>query len=202
MNMHEADVHTKLRRFLERRSMPKALEGKPNAIGDELDALVRAVARHAPHHPNLDDWWGGFEERLAEGNTTRSWPTEGEVKIAAKGGVVVALTTRAPNTADLDFVLRLNTGRIERGEVVGEDWFYGNGAARLVSAGTVKLAQLRPYRSGLYFAEKEFYGEEKARANEQTRQRQFDDALAAVNAPRVRHQGTAAPDKRGDKSEG
>lgn len=84
MSLHHADVVQRIRRFLDRRSVPRAIEGKQKAMLDEVNALAEAVARYAPKGEALANWWPMFEARLGEVNATRAWPTEGEVRLAAQ----------------------------------------------------------------------------------------------------------------------
>lgn len=57
MGMHENDAKSRLIRFLDRKSMPRRLEGKPIAMDDEISALLKATLRHAPRGAEqLADW--------------------------------------------------------------------------------------------------------------------------------------------------
>ena len=201
MSLHEIDVRGRLKAFLDRRSVPKNLDGKPTAYAAELDALARAIMRRAPHAPELAEWWPRFEERVAEINITRLWPTEGEVKKAADAiAPDRTSSSRAPEATGIEFSLTLNAKRIREGQHVGDDWIYGKGAAELVAAGKITLDDLRPYRSAMFFVAKDTYPEEMAKRMERDWIKRYADAVAAVAAPRV-HRHLAIPDKRGDKTE-
>jgi len=43
MSLHEADIRARLNRLLDRKQMPKRLEGKGGAMEDEIRALTAAV---------------------------------------------------------------------------------------------------------------------------------------------------------------
>ncbi len=164
MNLHQSDLTARLKRFLERRSIPRALENKPTAIADEVRALVAAIGRYAPQAPALSDWWDAFEARLGEGNVTRAWPTEGEIKAAAMAGKK-SERIDASGSFELDSAA-IWAKRMLAGEPVGDDCFYGGMAIEMLNRGLVSMNDIRPYRSAMYFSRKEFYGEVVAREKE------------------------------------
>lgn len=84
MSLHESEITSRLIRFLGRKQMPRRLEGKPTSEDDEVRALVAAVARNAPRGADaLAQWWPAFEARLGE-ICGGMWPTEKEIRDAAK----------------------------------------------------------------------------------------------------------------------
>lgn len=162
MNLHEADIQSRLSRFLNRRQMPRRVEGKPEAQADELRALVSAVMRCAPRDPDrLGAWWPEFESSLGELGSGM-WPTEKEVRDAAKACApqVQALVAEA---GDFDGYA-ITAARMSRGEPVGECYLYGREACELISRGLVDEPTMRKYRSGAYFRRKDIYGADAAQA--------------------------------------
>lgn len=173
MSIREDFLSNRLTGYLDRRSMPKGFEKKPAARDAELQALIRCMCRFAPRE-RYDDWWNIFEDKLAEDAKTRAWPTEGEIKSAALATRPSASKAIA-EAGDFD-PIAINAARIERGEAVGDGWLWDRLAVDLLTCGRVSIAQLRPYRSALYFSEKKLYGEEVARRNEQDRDQRHVEA--------------------------
>lgn len=193
MSLHTADVANRLRGFLDRRTMPRLFEGKPAAIKAEVDALTAAVARYAPQGDALREWWPGFEARLAEANQTRVWPSEGEVKAAAIAGRAPAVAAQLQSTPD-EMALEIAAKRIAAGEAVGDGFLYGRQALDLERRGMVSPADLRKYRSALYFTLKETYVEAIARRMEAELIARHDAARDLVQGPLGR--SSPIPDKR------
>lgn len=163
MNLHDADILGRLKRFLERRTMPKALDDKPQAIADELAAMTRIISRHSDKN-NFAAWWNRFEADLGERNETRSWPSEGEVSASCRavsnfGG------TRIAEQGSID-PHHIAAKRIAAGEAVGDEWIYGRRAGELVEKGLATEGQLRAYRSALFFRMKKMWGEDVAKKAE------------------------------------
>lgn len=191
MSLHETEIRSRLKRFLDRRSMPKFLEDKPQAISDELGAMTRAISRFAPRG-DMSEWWSRFEADLGERNTTRSWPSEGEVSASCK-----AVTDRSgPRIAEQGSIdpYAINAKRIQNGEAVGDEWFYGRRAVELIEKGLATEGQLRPYRSALFFQMREVWGEDKAREKEAELIRRHEDAKS--EGQRNQRGNLAIPDKR------
>jgi len=176
MNLREADALGRLKRFLERRTMPTALQGKPDAIRDELEAMCRVIMRHAGRE--MAEWWPKFESEVGALNATRSWPTEGEVLKACRAvSEVRSVTLAEPGDTD---PMRVAAKRIKAGETVGDHWLYGPQSVAIVRAGLVTDADLAPYRSSLFFAMAKVWGEEAARAEEAARRQYHDEAKRMV----------------------
>lgn len=175
-------LQRRLEAYLERRSMPHAFKDKPAAMKTELEALMRCVSKFAPRE-RYDEWFNHFEEVLAEDAKTRAWPTEGEIKAAARA--IRPTQTKGVVQGDELDPIKINAGRIGRGEPVGDSWLWGRLAVELLHSGRVSMAQLRPYRSSLYFQEKQLVGEEVAKEREA-------DRLARHEAAEVAHIERAA----------
>lgn len=163
MNLHDADIQSRLKRFLERRTMPKSLEGKPQAIADELGAMARIIAKFA-NRSEFGAWWGRFEADLGERNATRSWPSEGEISASCKA-VSNYSGNRIAEQGSID-PHRIAANRIAKGEAVGDEWIYGRRAGELVEKGLATEGQLRAYRSALFFRMKKMWGEDVAKKAE------------------------------------
>lgn len=72
-------------RFLNRRSVPMALDGeeKAQAREDELLALTHCALDVSPGSGDLLDWWSDVERHIARNTRGRTWPTEAEIVAAA-----------------------------------------------------------------------------------------------------------------------
>ena len=162
MNMHDADLKARLVRYLDRRQMPRRLEGKESAIEDELRALLAALARGAPRGADpLAEWWPHFEAALGEIIVGGSWPTEREIldasRKAGQEAPKLAYAPEQPSSAH-----SINAARMSRGEPVGECWLYGLPAVELIAQRLVDEQTMRQYRNGAYFARKDVQGEAAA----------------------------------------
>ena len=67
--------------------------------------------------------------------------------------------------------------RIRQGKPIGEFDLYGRTAVELVRYGHLNESELAPYRSGAFFARRDFYGEAAALAWEREQKRQHQIAL-------------------------
>lgn len=182
MNPRVEFLTVKLKGYLERRTMPRGLADKPKAQEAELGALIHCLTRYAPRQ-EFGEWWAKMESRLAENSETRAWPTEGEIKKAAMS----LRGTQTKQVAEGDEIdpLVILSGRMERGEHVGDGCLYGRVAVDMLARGLVTHDTLRKYRSGLYFRLKKVYGEEKAREMEaELIQRQEDAEALSSSAKR------------------
>lgn len=175
MNPRVEFLRAKISEYLERRTMPRGLADKPKAQEAELGALIHCLTRYAPRN-EYGEWWGKVVSQLAENSETRAWPTEGEIKKAAMG--VRGKQTKHVAEGDEIDPLVILSGRMERGEHVGDGCLYGRVAVDMLARGLVTQNTLRKYRSGLYFRLKKVYGEEKAREMEAELIQRHDDAEA------------------------
>lgn len=189
MNMHDADILGRLKRFLERRTMPKSLDGKPQAMADELAAMTRIISRSA-NKSDFGAWWNRFEADLGERNTTRSWPSEGEVSASCKA-VSNYAGNRIAEQGSFD-PCTITAKRIAANEAIGDEWIYGRRALELVEKGLATEGDLRPYRSALFFRMKDQWGADVAREREAELIRRHDDAETGQR----RHRSVQIPDKR------
>ena len=144
MRYSSNQVRDRLRRFLERRSIPSAMRGNDRAIQDELTALLNIIVKFAPGDPEqFDEWWARLETEIGKINMTRSWPSEGEV-FGCCQSLVKKSERSAPSTTELD-PFAISAEQIRNLEPVGEYWVSGGGADRLLRAGLISTEDLEPY---------------------------------------------------------
>src|SRR5690606_34029793 len=104
---------------------PRRFEGKPGPMDDEIAALAGVLSRNAPRGAErLAAWWPHFEDRLGE-ICGSMWPTEKEVKDAARQA-----TKESPQNAQLgpEIDLRpvaVTARKMQRNDPVGEEWLWG-----------------------------------------------------------------------------
>lgn len=157
-----------LSRYLDRRTIPQGFKDKPEALRDEAQALVRALIRLAPND-RYQEWCGDFIDRLAMDAQTRAWPTQHEMQQAAK-----ALRKSAIRPFDADSQVKFDplaiaAKRIGAGEAVGDEYLWGRCCIEMQAAHGITDAQLAPYRSALFFADKALVEESGAREREARR---------------------------------
>lgn len=168
MSLHTQDITARLTRYLDRKTMPRRLEGKPLAMEDELRALVAAVERNAPRDADkLADWWPLFEIKLGE-LASAMWPVEKELVDAAKavrgGPVMVDLS----GNSSLD-PATIYAKRMREGGRYPETALYGILACELIAKQLVDEDTMRKCRSAAFFRRKDVYGDESALAWEADR---------------------------------
>jgi hypothetical protein len=161
MNLHQSDIQSRLARFLERKQMPRRLEGKGGAMEDEVRALCAAVERNAPRDSErLAEWWPRFEAVLGE-VCGSMWPTEKEIRDAASKVSADMPRIIGPEVEKLNPV-QIAAKRMNAGEPVGDQWLWGSMACELIASREIDEATMKRYRSGAFFAQKATYGEEAA----------------------------------------
>jgi len=166
MTERENWLSDSLQRYLDRRSIPHGLKDKPEAVKDEVRALSSTLFRVAPER-DYREWWDVFVVHLGEGAQTRAWPTQGEIVGADKAARKSRPASQA-NVYEPD-PMAIAAQRIREGEAVGQSWLWGPQCRALQRAHGISEADLRPYRSALFFAEKELRGKESAEALEYKR---------------------------------
>lgn len=176
MGLHENDAKSRLIRFLDRKTMPRRLEGKPVAMDDEIGALLAAVLRQAPRGADaLADWWPAFEASLGE-MCGGMWPTEKEITDAGRKHVRAVRS----EAADTDMTpAAINARRMERGEAVGEHFIWGSGAVEMIAGRLVSEDVMTRYRSAWFFGLVEVYGGDKAREIEDKAKARHEAAKVA-----------------------
>ena len=194
MSLHETAIIARLKRFLDRRTMPKFLDAKPQAISDELGAMTRTIARFAPRG-DMSEWWDKFESDIGRRNSTRSWPSDGEIEASCKAvSAPIRNSIAEPGTVD---EYAIASRRIQNGESIGDEWLYGRKAVELVQRGLATDGALRPYRSALYFRAKDMWGPERAAEYERELQDRHEEAALSMRSMSERQNVNAfIPDKR------
>lgn len=161
MNLHTNDINARLTRYLDRKTMPKRLEGKPMAQTDEIAALVAAAERSAPRDAEkLAAWWPIFETRLDEG-AGAMWPVVREIIDAAKAvrGGLALVDLSAKQSLD---PAEIAAKRMIEGAGYPETALYGILACEIIAKGLVDRDTMTRCRSAAFLRRKGFYGEEAA----------------------------------------
>lgn len=194
MSIHRAEISAILTRWLDRYSPPAAIKDNARALQDEAEALLAVLIRFAPRGENAEPgpWVRYALDRMEYQMKTRAWPTKGEL-----GAVCSNIKKEAPKAAPeddgVDRSSEAITGRkMAKGEPVGEHWLYGTLACALIAGRHVDKATMDAYRSGAYFARKEFYGEAAAKAWEEEAKRRHEEA-------RLAFRDKAPPARRGSQ---
>lgn len=176
MTPREEWLSDSLQRYLDRRSMPQGFKDKQQAIRDEIQALAKTLFRLAPVN-GYQDWWDDFSERLAEDAKTRAWPTQGEMSDAAKAIRKSGVQPLRANDEAAFNPAEVAAKRIRAKEPVGEEWIYGRCCVEMMDAHMITDADLAPYRSALFFADREIIDEETAIQRERERKERHRQAL-------------------------
>lgn len=168
-----------LSRYLDRRTIPQGLKDKPEALRDEAQALVRVLIRLAPVD-GYQEWCGDFIDKLAMDAQTRAWPTQGEMQSAAKALRKSAIRPfNAESNAKID-PLAIAAKRIRDGEAVGDEYLWGRCCVEMQDAHGITDAQLAPYRSALFFADKALVEESGALEREAQRKEMHEVARQRI----------------------
>ena len=193
MNLHNADIASRLRRFLDRRQPPRRVEGKPQAEADEVKALVATAERNAPRDPDrLAAWWPAFERELGEAGSGL-WPTEKEVREAA--GRANASQPKAPSQALVMDTYAIMAKRMAAGDPVGEGYLYGREAVEMIRRRLVDEPTMRAYRSGAFLARRKTQGEASALAWEAESKARHEAAKLMLRDTETRNFRAEMPDK-------
>lgn len=162
MSVRTETIATIFAAWLRRYSPPNIMKNDADVMKAERDALLRVLLKFAPQS-DYDGWVNRALDKLEYQMKTRAWPTKGEL-----GSVCSNLRKDAFVTADVPSVaqrssLDINADRMNRGEPVGDGYFYGRNAVELVKSGKVSRDIIQKYRSAFFFSMKDVWGEEKAR---------------------------------------
>lgn len=163
-------ITSQLNDFLRLYKRPDHLD--QNAALIELREMAEEMNGLIPTSFSPSDLEGRIRDALRFIRQTykgRSWPTVSHMvdameRVAKRSGGDVAIANEAPKWA-LD-PLAVMAGRMNEGEAVGDEWLYGQNAARLIASGLVPADTMRKYRSALYFAAKDDCGADIAKTME------------------------------------
>ncbi|NBT33510.1 MAG: hypothetical protein EBT13_16865, partial [Rhodobacteraceae bacterium] len=142
------------------------------------DALLSVLLKFAPKS-EAGPWVRNALDKLEYQMKTRAWPTKGEL-----GAVCSNLRKEAPridgDATGPDMTPEaINGRRMMKGEPVGESWLYGVLACELIAGRHVDEATMTAYRSGAFFARREMYGDEAAKAWEADAKARHEAAKAS-----------------------
>lgn len=157
----------RLVRFLDRKQIPRHLDGKERAQEDELRALALVIDRYAPRSAaGLELWWPRLETQIGLSNKG-FWPTEKDFADAARAVAqedASLLPTLAPKTLASEASIEHAAKLMCEGRAVTEAAFYGLIAAGIEARGLVPEDVMEGYRKGAYEQRQKQYGGEVARA--------------------------------------
>lgn len=172
MGYRDDALRVRLMNYLDRRAMPAHLKDKKQAQIDEVDALLRAISRLAPRD-DVESWWPKVADSLDANRKFSTWPSVGEVVAACKdvGGPGLRRIAQGDEIDPLQVIAT----KMQAGEAVGDGCFYGRIAVDLVARGMVTQAQMKSYRSALWFRLKDVYKDEAIA-------RRIEDSLKARHA--------------------
>ena len=185
----KTEIASQLTRWLERYSPPMSIKDNPRAQQDEVESLLRVLLKFAPAS-DYTPWVNHALDRLEYQMKTRAWPTKGEL-----GAVCSNIRKEDPAAAptwSLD-TYEIHAKRIRAGDPVGDAWLYGRQALELIERGLVSEQDLKPGRSGLFFAMREAWGEDRARLAEAAMIQRHEDAKATGGMER---RDVSVPNKR------
>lgn len=166
MSARNAALHEEFTRWLGRYSPRRALQHNEQALGDEVNALMRMVLKMAPSSDYLT-WLEKVTTNLDFQMKTSAWPTVAEVGAACSNmNKHHALNNPKARHAGQKSPMQIAADRMNAGDAVGDEWLYGRNAVELIHAGLVGPDIMRGYRSALYFSAKAVYGEEIAKRRE------------------------------------
>lgn len=195
MSLHHADIQDRLSRFLDRKQMPRRLDGKVQAQQDEMKALTRVIARFAPRDPDaLRQWWPSFEAALGL-ICGAMWPTEKEAADAGKQAVQAQPKPEKRDGDDGLDPVALKAAAMAEGKPVGESWLWGALACDLIASGLVDRETMTRYRSAAFLSRKATQGELAALAWEAEAKARHEAAKAMRRDKDRQPRDVAMPDK-------
>lgn len=201
MSLKTEEIAKTFAAWLERYSAPINMRDKPDVQTAERDALLRVLLKYAPSE-GYNGWLNRVLDQLEYQMKTRAWPTKGEL-----GAVCINMRKQDAAQAGAGRVGEFATERkspptiiaerIQRGDAIGDEWIYGMRAVELVAGGTVSEADLDRYRSGLFFAMKDAWGEDKARRVEADLKKKHEEAKSFYRRDQAQRRDVwPTPDKR------
>lgn len=180
-------------RWLERYSPPAQIRDNQRAQQDEVESLIGVVLRFAPASDYLP-WLAAVLDQVEYQMKTRAWPTKAEIGAACSNKRKTDAQMR-PQVAEVKGPIQIIAEKIRRKEPIGDSWLYGRCALDLLASGEVRESDLDEYRKAHFFALRDFYGEDKARAMERDLRLRHADAKST--GPTRSYQ-PKVPNKRAD----
>lgn len=186
MSMRDAEIKSIFELWLERYSPPRDMRENAKACQAEADALLRMFTKFAPHS-GVAPWCREALDLLDEQMKTRAWPTVNEL-----GAVCRNLTRDKARSmqgaagdeprSDVEII----ADKMNAGQAVGVGWIWGRGAVELAASRLVSEAVMTRYRSGLFFGDRDAYGDDFARRKEAERKQGHEEAKAVFRDKDVR----------------
>ncbi len=194
----QAEIADMLTHWLDRYAPPLHLRDKPKAAQDEVEALLRALTKFAPH-TEYQAFVRQVFESLEQSLKGRVWPTIAEIGAACSNTrKEAARTGQASPLVEPDDAARTIADKMGRGEAVGEGWLWGIGAVELAARGLIGEETMRRYRSAAFFARRDLYGEASAHDWEDDAKDRHESAKHVYRQREAerRQKAIAIPDKR------
>ncbi len=191
MSLRNAEIARQFQDWLQRYSPPQGIKSNPKAMQAEAEALLKVVLRFAPQD-GYNGWVDDALTQCAYAMKTRAWPTVNELGAACSNRRKEGREAFTDNTQPKDDVERF-AARIHAKQPVGDAWLYGRNAWEMMQRGLVTDADLQPYRSALFFAMRDNWGQERAIAVEAELKRRHE--LARDTGP-MKPRDIQMPSKR------
>jgi len=161
MNLHVADLMTRLTDYLRRRTAPKNIGSDERLQAEQIKEYANILRKFAPEGDSLNDWWRKFCENLSLESETWAWPSPKDVVKAAKSAS--AETGAAKGEQWSPDSVAVNLKRLNEGLPIGDSWLWGSGAIKLEQAGASRQ-RLRERRLQMAEQMNEIYPPEQVRA--------------------------------------
>ncbi|MEQ3644798.1 MAG: hypothetical protein ABNH17_05435 [Paracoccus sp. (in: a-proteobacteria)] len=192
MNLHAADLTSKLSEYLARRVPPKGIAGDENLKAAQMTEYLRILRRFAPEGEKLAAWWREFSDKLSDEAETWAWPSPKDLARAAK-----AAGSKVGGNGDswkADSV-EINLKRLNDGLPISENWLWGRSAIMLEKAGASRHV-LRERRLQLAQQMAETYPADQVRARLIELREAHEAARADVDSRAIIKREVGIPDKR------
>lgn len=164
-----------LARFLTQFSAPRAMS--QDARDATFSGYCEAVNKRISAGINESEFRQRLEricEIVADTHETHAWPLRAEfVKACSKA----APKPEGVSEGYKPDPYRIAASRIHAGDAVGDEWLFGRRCRELIEKTDITDAHLKPYRSALFFADRELMGEDVARTREAVRLARHEERI-------------------------
>jgi hypothetical protein len=130
-------------------------------MAEEINLLIPSASSQG----DLEEQIRRAFRNIRQSYKGRSWPTVSHIVDAMNVAAKVAKAKPIESKVDAGWLpdtMQIMADRMRAGGTVGEGYLYGRSAVELINAGMVDRETLQSYRTGLYMAAKDVYGEEVA----------------------------------------
>lgn len=161
-------IEYEVARFQRRYSPPRAMT--PEAQADSFSATCKSINRKLPSKiaPDaLRERMTRIFEHVADRHETNAWPLQAEY-IRAVNATAANSNEGRENEWTIDPVKHA-AKKIRAGEPVGEGWLFGRNFRELHEQESITDADVKPYRDGLFYAERKIVGEPEAQRRQRER---------------------------------